>query len=89
MNDRIAIISVAILSLLGIAFAPWAAIARQTGAKNAVLLLPNRYIDFTARTELIPIQGLNIVLIVTVIALLALAFSSLIKSKQRYILWFS
>ncbi len=88
MNDRIAIISVAILSLLGIAFAPWAAIARQTGAKNAVLLLPNRYIDFTARTELIPIQGLNIVLIVTVIALLALAFSSLIKSKQRYILWF-
>lgn len=88
MNDRIAVASVAILSLLGIAFAPWAAIARQTGAKNAVILLPNRYIDFTARTELIPIQGLNIVLIVTAIALLALTFSTLIKSKQRYILWF-
>ena len=88
MNDRIAIVSVAILSLLGIAFAPWAALARQTGAKNAVLLLPNRYIDFTARTELLPIAGLNIVLILSLIALLVLVFSAFIKSKQRYILWF-
>ena len=88
MNDRIAIVSVAILSLLGIAFAPWAAIARQTGAKNAVLLLPNRYIDFTARTPALSIAGLNIVFILSIVALLALLLSALIKSRQRYIIWF-
>ncbi len=88
MKDRIAIATMAALSLLGIFVAPWVAIARLTGAKNAVLLLPNRYIDFTARTDLINIKGLNVVLIISVVSLIALLLSSLIRDKKRYLVWF-
>ena len=73
--------------MLGLWLAPWAAIARQTGARSAVILLPGRLIDFTGRTDPLTIPGLGLTLILCLLALGVVLFASFLKEKQRALLW--
>ena len=85
--DRIFIVVLSLLSSLCLYLAPWAAINRETGAKSALLLLPNRIIDFTGRTEPLTMAGLNNVLMVLVICLAVLLVSSMLAKHTRLLLW--
>ena len=75
------------MGLLGLWLAPWAALSRQTGARSAVLLLPNRFLDFTGRTDLIPIAGLGTVLALSLIGFGLVIAAAFLKNKMRYALW--
>ena len=87
VNERVALISVAILTTLSLWVAPWAALNRETGARSTLVLLPNRVIDFTGRTEPVVIPG-QLFLLLGSLALLAVIISvAFLKTKQRYLSW--
>jgi simple sugar transport system permease protein len=87
MNERLALVMLALLTLLSLWIAPWAALNRETGARSAVVLLPERIVDFTGRTEPLAIPGQVTVLIVSVMALLAIAGAARLRGRSRYWLW--
>lgn len=87
MNERVALIGLSVVSLLGLWLAPWAAIARATGARSTVLLLPNRVLDFSGRTEALPIAGLGLVLGLSAILLALILAASFLKGRPHYLLW--
>ena len=57
MNERLVVLVLAGIAFLGLWVAPWAATNRETGARSAVVLLTNRSIDFTGRTEPVDVPG--------------------------------
>ena len=63
LTERIAVAVLAALGILSLLISPWVALARQTGAKSAVLLLPDRFIDFTGRTDALNLSGLSGILV--------------------------
>lgn len=80
----------ALLALLSLFVAPWAAINRETGARGTVLVLPNRTYDFTGRTDpvQVPLQG--VVLGVGVASLAVIAAAATLGERRRrvrYGLW--
>lgn len=83
MTERIAIATLSALSLLAIWVAPWAALARQTGARSTVILLPNRIIDFTGRTDPLLIPGLMLVMILVILLLLLIFAANFLKFRWR------
>ncbi len=85
--DRIFIVVLSALSALCLYIAPWAAINRETGAKSALLLLPNRWVDFTGRTDPLSMSGLNTVLIVLAVCLALLLVASALAKNTRLVLW--
>ncbi len=91
MNERafprVLLGALALLALLSLFVAPWAAISRETGARGTVLLLPNRTYDFTGRTDpvVVPLQG--VVLGVSALALLAIAAGGSLPERRRNVLW--
>jgi simple sugar transport system permease protein len=87
MNDRLALAVLALLTLLSLGIAPWAALNRETGARSAVVLLPERIVDFTGRTEPIAIPGQGVVLAVSILALVAIAAGATLTGRRRYWLW--
>ena len=87
MNERISVAVLAVLTLLSLWIAPWAAIARPTGARSSVVLLPYRFIDFSGRTDPLPIAGLTLVLWVSVICLLVIAAAAFFKGQMRHRSW--
>ena len=87
MNERFALIGLSVVSLLGLWLAPWAAFARATGARSTVLLLPNRVLDFSGRTEALPVAGLGFVLGFSVLLLAAVLIASFLKERSRYLVW--
>ncbi len=87
MIERISIAALAVLSLLSIWLAPWAALARQTGAKSAVLLLPNRFFDFTGRTDALEVSLLMPVMLLSLLLLLVIFLASFLKFKSRSLVW--
>lgn len=87
MNERLAIFALAVLALLSLWLAPWAALNREIGAYSTVLLLPNRVIDFTGRTEALSVPGQGAVLVILVVALLAIAGASALRGRTRYVVW--
>ena len=87
MNERIAVAVLAVTTLLSLWIAPWAAIARPTGARSSVVLLPYRFIDFSGRTDPLPIAGLTLVLWVSVVCLLVIAAAAFFKGQTRYRSW--
>ena len=72
---------------LGLWIAPWAATNRETGARSAVVLLANRSIDFTGRTEPVNVPGQRAVLVLGSVCLICLASSTFLASKTRLFLW--
>ncbi len=87
MIERIAVASLAVISLLSLWLAPFAALARQTGARSTVLLLPQRVIDFSGRYDPLLLPALSAVLLLSVLALLLLLLASFLAARWRYPLW--
>ncbi len=88
MMERVAVAALAALALLALWFAPWATYNRETGARATVLLLPNRSMDFTGRTEAITVPGQGLVLVASAFGLLTvLAAASLRTGGAQRWLW--
>jgi general nucleoside transport system permease protein len=87
MNERVAVALLALVTLLALWLAPWATFNRETGSRAAVLLLPNRVIDFTLRTEPISVPGQGAVLFLTLLGLVAVAGGALLRDRPRQVLW--
>lgn len=88
MLERISLASLAGLNLLALAFAPWLTLHRETGARGALLLLPDRFVDFTGDSIPLSHEALSTVLWLSVVSLLLIAVSSLFASRWRYVGWF-
>ncbi len=87
MTERLVVAALSVLSLLGVWLAPWAALSRQAGGRSAVLLLPERLIDFSGRTATLPIGGLGLVLALTLLGLGVILLASPFKGRLRALLW--
>lgn len=87
MSERLALTLLALVALLGLAVAPWAATNRETGARSSVLLLPQRTIDFTGRTDPVGVPGQVPVLIGSVVGLVALVGAGGLRPRPRRIVW--
>ena len=77
----------ALLALVSLFVAPWAAISRETGARGTVLVLPNRLYDFTGRTDPVHVPGQGVVLGVGALALAAVAGASRLPERRRHTVW--
>ena len=89
MSDKVALLALVIVTALALVFAPWAAVNRETGARSAVVLLPDRYIDFTGRTEPIDLPHQRTVLILTIAGLLGAAGGAALPGRARHLAWFA
>ena len=87
MNERLAVVALAVATLLSVWLAPWAALNRETGARSAVLLLPDRIVDFTGRTTPVEVAGLTLVLTLTVAGLALLVASAALRTRPRQVVW--
>ncbi|UCH25119.1 MAG: ABC transporter permease [Trueperaceae bacterium] len=87
MNERLGVTLLALVALLGLWFAPWAAINRETGARGTVLLLPNRVIDFTGRTEPVRVPGQTTVLALSFVAIGSILAGAGFRGRRRYTIW--
>lgn len=85
--ERLSVIVLSCLTALGLLLAPWAAISRSSSAESAVLLLPNRVVDFTGRTDPLPIVGLTAVLAIVAAAVAVIFIASFLQKGIRYWLW--
>lgn len=90
MNERAFVSLLALLALLSLFIAPWAAINRETGARGTLLVLPNRTYDFTGRTEPVQVPGQALVLGLGTLALLGVVGAAALPDRRRatrYSLW--
>jgi simple sugar transport system permease protein len=87
MNERLAVAALAVLALLSLWAAPWATFNRETGARAAVLLLPNRVIDFTDRTEPVRVPNQGAVLVLTALGLAGMAAGAGLRGRARSVVW--
>jgi general nucleoside transport system permease protein len=87
VNERLAVTVVAVITVLALLVAPWAAYNRETGARSAILLLPNRTIDFTARTEALVLPNGGAVLALSLLGLAAIALGAAFADRPRRVLW--
>ena len=87
MNERLAMLLLTLLALVGLWLAPWAATNRETGARSALILLPNRTVDFTGRTDLVDIPGQGVVLVLSTASLLAVLAGTALRGRVRQWLW--
>ena len=87
MNERLAVAALAVLALLSLWAAPWATFNRETGARAAVLLLPNRVIDFTDRTEPVTVPNQGAVLVLTALGLAGMAAGAALRGRARSLVW--
>lgn len=88
MSDRIAVLTMAVVTAAALVLAPWGAVNRETGARSAVVLLPERYVDFTGRTEPVRFPAGRTVLLVTALGVALAAGGALTASRARYAVWF-
>src|SRR5690606_11214015 len=77
----------AAITALALVFAPWAAVNREVGARSAVVLLPERFVDFTGRTEPVPTPALPTVLVLTVAGLALVGVGSALSGRGRHLVW--
>lgn len=87
MSERLAVLSLVVLTLVSLWVAPWAAFNRETGARGAVTLLPNRVIDFTGRTEAVDAPGQGALLLTSIAALLVIGGGSALRQRPRRYVW--
>ena len=87
MTERISVGALALLTLLSVWLAPWAALTREIGGRSALLLLPNRVLDLTGRTSAPAVPGQSTILVLTGLALALVAGAALAPRRVRYGLW--
>jgi general nucleoside transport system permease protein len=85
--ERFIVIVLGCLTALSFLVAPWAAINRSNSAESTVLLLPNRLLDFTGRTEALAMGGLGLVFALVLICVAVVLLASFLNKHLRYILW--
>ncbi len=88
VSERLALLALALLTALAVVVAPWAAVNRETGARSAVVLLPDRMVDFTGRTDPVNLPYQNAVLVLTIIGLAGVAGGCAVRGRARYTVWF-
>ncbi|MDF1522422.1 MAG: hypothetical protein P1P87_06325, partial [Trueperaceae bacterium] len=87
MNERLSVAALAVLALLSLWLAPWATFNRETGARASVILIPNRVIDFTGRTEPVTVPGQETVLVLTALGLVGIALGAVLRGRVRAVVW--
>src|SRR3990170_4451713 len=87
MIERLAVAALAVLALVALWVAPWATINRETGARAAILLLPNRIIDFTGRTEPVTVPNQGAVLVLSALGLAGMAAGAALRGRARSVVW--
>ncbi len=87
VNERVAVVVLVLLTALAVVFAPWAAVNRETGARSAVVLLPNRIIDFTGRTAPVDLPQQGAVLVLTILGLGVVGAGSALRQRPRQLAW--
>lgn len=87
MNEKLTVGGLAVLTLLSLWSAPWVALSRATRARSTVLLLPNRVIDFSGRTEPLVLPSGMTTLWWVLGALLAVLGACWLARQWRYITW--
>lgn len=87
VSERVAVPLLAILCALALLVAPWGAINRETGARSAVVLLPDRVVDFTGRTNPVDLPAQGAILVLTLVGYAAAAAGGLLRGRYRYGTW--
>lgn len=87
MSDRLVVAALALLAALALVVAPWGAVNRETGARSAVVLLPDRYIDFTGRTQPVQFPEGSTVLLITVLGVALAGAGAAAPGLGRHAVW--
>ena len=87
MNDRLTVAALTVVAALTAFFAPWASFNRETAARGAVTLLPNRTIDFTGRTDAVDVPQLAVVAVLLAALYAVLLVASFLPKPTRHIAW--
>ncbi len=87
VSERLAVMALALLAALSLWLAPWATFNRETGARGAVTLLPNRVVDFTGRSDPLTVPGQGAVLVLSLLGLAVVAGASVAPSGPRRVAW--
>ncbi len=87
VNERVAVVVLVALTALAVVFAPWAAVNRETGARSSLVLLPNRVVDFTGRTQPVDLPQQGAVLVLTLAGLAMVGAGSALRQRPRQLAW--
>ncbi len=87
VSERLALFLLALLAAVAVIVAPWAAINRETGARSAVVLLPDRVVDFTGRTDPVNLPAQGTVFVLTLVGLAGVGAGAFLRRRGRYVLW--
>lgn len=87
VNERLALLALALLTALAVVFAPWGAVNRETGARSAVVLLPDRMVDFTGRTDPVNLPAQGTILVLTLVGLAGVAGGAAVRGRARFVVW--
>lgn len=87
VSERLTLLVLAVLTALSVWLAPWAAFNRETGARGAVTLLPERVVDFTGRTDALTVPGMGLVLTLTLIGVAVVAAGAALARTPRRLAW--
>src|SRR5690625_522413 len=87
MVPRILLSGLGLLTALSVWLVPWAALNRETGARSALLLLPDRVLDLTGRTDPVAMTGMGPVIGLTLAGAAILVFSWFLRAPRNRIAW--
>jgi simple sugar transport system permease protein len=85
--ERLAVLALVLVTALSLWLAPWATFNRETSARGAVTMLPNRVVDFTGRTEAQTVPGQRTVLWLSVAGLAAVLLGAGLGPRPRRAIW--
>lgn len=88
VSERLALLALVLLTALAVVVAPWGAVNRETGARSAVVLLPDRVVDFTGRTEPVNLPAQGTILVLTLVGLAGVAAGAAVRGRARFVVWF-
>ncbi len=80
-------LALALLTALAVVAAPWGAVNRETGARSAVVLLPDRMVDFTGRTDPVELPAQGTVLVLTLLGLAGVVGGAALRGRTRFVVW--
>jgi len=80
-------LALALLTALAVVAAPWGAVNRETGARSAVVLLPDRMVDFTGRTDPVELPAQGTVLVLTLLGLAGVVGGAPLRGRTRFVVW--
>lgn len=88
MNERSTLSALALIALVSLWLAPWAALQREVGARSMVMMASGEMIDFTGRTDALAIPGQSILTLLVAATLLLVVVAPLFPTRLRRFSWF-